>query len=154
MLAKPRRRLDINGRTAKFTPRPEFNACLDFEFLTVSAGTRRSAFDPLADMKVWIDGHPAGMKTGDAIHVFKGGSIQMLTDVSIDPACDVWAANNWNTMNAAASPDPVRPTSTLGWRFGHDGYLRRAARCSRRAWEWCASHSRLAAVRKSDRGAF
>jgi hypothetical protein len=25
-------------------------------------------------------GHPAGTKTGDAIHAFQGGSIQMLTD--------------------------------------------------------------------------
>jgi hypothetical protein len=53
-------------------------------------------------------GHPAGTKTGDAIHVFQGGSIQMLTDVSIDPAGNVWAANNWNSLNGAASPDPLR----------------------------------------------
>jgi hypothetical protein len=59
-------------------------------------------------------GHPAGTKTGDAIHVFKGGSIQMLTDVSIDPAGNVWAANNWNNLDAAAAPDPDRPTSTWG----------------------------------------
>jgi len=59
-------------------------------------------------------GHPAGTKTGDVIHVFKGGSIQMLTDVSVDPAGNVWAANNWNSLDAAASPDPYRPTSTWG----------------------------------------
>jgi hypothetical protein len=63
-------------------------------------------------------GHPAGTKTGDAIHVFKGGSIQMLTDVSIDPAGNVWAANNWNDLNGAASPDPARPTSTWGGGSG------------------------------------
>jgi hypothetical protein len=63
-------------------------------------------------------GHPAGTKTGDAIHVFKGGSIQMLTDVSIDPAGNVWAANNWNSLNGAASPDPFRPTSTWGGGSG------------------------------------
>jgi hypothetical protein len=63
-------------------------------------------------------GHPSGTKMGDAIHVFKGGSIQMLTDVSIDPAGDVWAANNWNDLNGAASPNPVRPTSTWGGGSG------------------------------------
>ncbi|MBY5406829.1 hypothetical protein [Rhizobium leguminosarum] len=63
-------------------------------------------------------GHPAGTKTGDAIHVFKGGSIQMLTDVSIDPAGNVWAANNWNDLNGAAAPDPNRPTSTWGGGSG------------------------------------
>ena len=46
----------------------------------------------------WVEpkGHPADTKTGDVIHVFRGGSIQMLPDVSIDPAGNVWAANNWN----------------------------------------------------------
>jgi hypothetical protein len=63
-------------------------------------------------------GHPAGTKTGDAIHVFQGGSIQMLTDVSIDPAGNVWVANNWNNLNGAASPDPFRPTSTWGGGSG------------------------------------
>ncbi|MGY4461183.1 hypothetical protein [Bradyrhizobium sp. LB13.1] len=63
-------------------------------------------------------GHPAGTKTGDVIHVFKGGSIQMLTDVSIDSAGNVWAANNWNDLNGAASPNPVRPTSTWGGGSG------------------------------------
>ena len=83
-------------------------------------------------------GHPAGTKTGDVIHVFKSGSIQMLTDVSIDPAGNVWAANNWNAPEAAASqirPPPSRlgaagrasPSSTA-WR----------PRCSRRAWARCA----------------
>jgi ethanolamine utilization protein EutQ (cupin superfamily) len=63
-------------------------------------------------------GHAAGIKTGDVIHVFKGGSIQMLTDTSIDPAGNVWAANNWNDLNAAAAPDPLRPTSTWGGGSG------------------------------------
>jgi hypothetical protein len=51
-------------------------------------------------------GHPADTKTGDVIHVFTGGSIQMLTDVSIDPAGNVWAANNWNVPDGAC---PLRP---------------------------------------------
>jgi hypothetical protein len=63
-------------------------------------------------------GHPAGTKAGDVIHVFQSGSIQMITDVSIDPAGNVWAANNWNSLEAAASPDPKRPTSTWGGGSG------------------------------------
>jgi hypothetical protein len=41
---------------------------------------------------------PAGMKTGDAISPpggYKGGGMQMLVDVSIDPAGNAWASNNW-----------------------------------------------------------
>ncbi len=63
-------------------------------------------------------GHPAGTKTGDVIHVFQSGSIQMITDVSIDPAGNVWAANNWNSLEAASSEDPVRRTSTWGGGSG------------------------------------
>ncbi|HTV47707.1 MAG TPA: hypothetical protein VMG59_04620 [Phycisphaerae bacterium] len=33
-------------------------------------------------------------------------------------AGDVWAANNWNNLNAVASPDPYRPTSTWGGGSG------------------------------------
>jgi len=63
-------------------------------------------------------GHPAGTKAGDVLHVFKGGSIQMLTDVAIDPAGDVWAANNWNDPRIATSSDPDRATSTWGGGSG------------------------------------
>ena len=63
-------------------------------------------------------GHPAGTKAGDLIHMFQSGSIQMITDVSIDPAGNVWAANNWNSLEAAANPDPTRPTSTWGGGSG------------------------------------
>ncbi|EXI74740.1 MAG: Streptogramin lyase [Candidatus Accumulibacter sp. SK-11] len=41
---------------------------------------------------------PPGMKTGDAISPsggWKGGGMQMLVDVSIDPAGNVWVSNNW-----------------------------------------------------------
>lgn len=63
-------------------------------------------------------GHPAGTKTGDVIHVFTGGNIQMLTDVSIDPAGNVWAANNWNAPDGAAGDPPAFPTSTWGGGSG------------------------------------
>jgi hypothetical protein len=60
------------------------------------------------------EGHPPGMKTGDVIHVFKYGSMQKFTDVVVDPAGDVWGANNWNSLNAIFSPDPEFYTSTQG----------------------------------------
>lgn len=63
-------------------------------------------------------GHPAGTKPGDVIHVFRSGSIQLLTDVSIDPAGNVWAANNWNDPRAAAEPDPPNRISTWGGGSG------------------------------------
>ena len=63
-------------------------------------------------------GHPAGTKAGDVIHIFQSGSIQMVTDVSIDPAGNVWVANNWNSLEAAAAKNPSRPTSTWGGGSG------------------------------------
>jgi hypothetical protein len=63
-------------------------------------------------------GHPAGMMTGDVIHVFQGGNIQMLTDVVIDPAGNVWAANNWNFPPAVLDDVPAQPTSTWGGGSG------------------------------------
>ncbi len=63
-------------------------------------------------------GHPASTKTGDVLHVFQSGSIQMITDVAIDPAGNVWAANNWNSLEGAASENPSRPISTWGGGSG------------------------------------
>ena len=63
-------------------------------------------------------GHPAGTKTGDAIHQFQSGSIQMITDVAVDPAGNVWAANNWNALEAVVADSPFRPTSTWGGGSG------------------------------------
>jgi hypothetical protein len=63
-------------------------------------------------------GHRADTKTGDVIHMFQSGSIQMITDVSIDPAGNVWAANNWNSLEAAAAENPSRATSTWGGGSG------------------------------------
>jgi hypothetical protein len=63
-------------------------------------------------------GHPAGMQAGDVVHVFQGGSIQMLTDVVVDPAGNVWAANNWNVLDAVLAETPAWPTSTWGGGSG------------------------------------
>ena len=63
-------------------------------------------------------GHPLGTKTGDVLHVFRSGSIQLLTDVAIDPAGDVWAANNWNHPKAAMASAPDPRFSTWGGGSG------------------------------------
>jgi hypothetical protein len=63
-------------------------------------------------------GHPAGTKPGDVIHVFESGGIQINTDVQIDPAGNVWSANNWNSVEAAMAKDPARATSTWGGGSG------------------------------------
>lgn len=65
-------------------------------------------------------GRTEGAKTGDVIHVFQSGSIQMVTDAVVDPAGNVWVANNWNVIDALDNPDPARPTSTKG---GGDGIV-------------------------------
>lgn len=46
---------------------------------------------------------PPGMKTGDRISPpggYKGGGMQLLVDVSIDPAGNVWVPNNWQDPKA------------------------------------------------------
>jgi hypothetical protein len=63
-------------------------------------------------------GHPKGTKPGDLIHFFQGGTIQIPTIGSIDPAGNLWVANNWNSVEAATSADPSRPTSTWGGGSG------------------------------------
>jgi hypothetical protein len=63
-------------------------------------------------------GHQAGTKPGDLIHVFTPGSLQILTDVAIDPAGNVWAANNWGSVEAVARPNPPSGISTRGGGSG------------------------------------
>jgi hypothetical protein len=68
-------------------------------------------------------GHPAGTKAGDVVHQFTGGTIQMLTDVVIDLAGNVWAANNWNSPGSSARRSPALSYLDLGRRVGFHGYL-------------------------------
>ena len=65
-----------------------------------------------------IGPHASGAKPGDVLHVFSGGSIQMLTDVAVDAAGNVWAANNWNVPGAVLDTNPAWPTSTWGGGSG------------------------------------
>jgi hypothetical protein len=41
-----------------------------------------------------------------------------VTDVSIDPAGNVWVANNWNSLEGAAFPNPPGRLSTWGGGSG------------------------------------
>jgi hypothetical protein len=63
-------------------------------------------------------GHPAGTKTGDLIHYFQNGKMTIPTIGLVDPAGNLWVANNWDSVEAAASPNPFRPTSTQGGGSG------------------------------------
>jgi hypothetical protein len=50
---------------------------------------------------------PPGMKTGDPISPpggYVGGGMSLLTDVGIDPAGNVWVADNWQTVEACFNP--------------------------------------------------
>jgi hypothetical protein len=42
----------------------------------------------------------------------------MLTDVVIDPAGNIWAANNWNNLDTVLADNPAYPTSTWGGGSG------------------------------------
>jgi hypothetical protein len=59
-----------------------------------------------------------GAQPGDVLHILTGGTIQMLTDVVIDPAGNVWAANNWNNVQTAVNDSLGEATSTWGGGSG------------------------------------
>ncbi len=70
---------------------------------------------------VRVETCPRGLKTGDPISPPSGyiGGLQIVTDVAVDPAGNVWVANNWDL--------PVRagftkvPPEALSTRFGGNG---------------------------------
>jgi DNA-binding beta-propeller fold protein YncE len=63
---------------------------------------------------------PPGMKTGDAISPPGGyvGGLQIITDVDIDPAGNLWVANNWDRPDQGFKKVPEYALST---RFGGNG---------------------------------
>ena len=63
---------------------------------------------------------PPGMKTGDPISPpagYKDGGMQMLVDVSIDPAGNVWASDNWQDPDSCYG----QPPEGLSTRCGGQG---------------------------------
>jgi DNA-binding beta-propeller fold protein YncE len=63
---------------------------------------------------------PPGAKTGDPISPPGGyiGGLQIITDVAIDPAGNVWVANNWDRPDEGFKKVPEPALST---RFGGNG---------------------------------
>jgi streptogramin lyase len=66
------------------------------------------------------DNCPPGKKTGDPISPAGGyiGGLQIITDVAVDPAGNVWVANNWDRPDEGMKEVPEPALST---RFGANG---------------------------------
>ena len=65
---------------------------------------------------------PPGMKTGDQISPpggYVGGGLQMLTDLAIGPAGDVWVMNNWQEIDSCFGA----PDEALSTRCGGQGVV-------------------------------
>jgi DNA-binding beta-propeller fold protein YncE len=59
---------------------------------------------------------PPGMKTGDPISPpggYVGGGMQLLTDIAVDPAGNVWVANNWQRPESCFNTASSEAQSTL-----------------------------------------
>jgi hypothetical protein len=63
---------------------------------------------------------PPGKKTGDPISPPGGhiGGLQIITDVAIDPAGNLWVANNWDMPDEGFKKEPAPALAT---RFGGNG---------------------------------
>jgi hypothetical protein len=60
---------------------------------------------------------PPGMKTGDPISPpggYVGGDMQMLTDIAIDPAGNVWVASNWQDGDKCFGKPPEAKSTLCG----------------------------------------
>ena len=60
-------------------------------------------------------GHPENTKVGDLVHQFQGASLQMISDVVVDPAGNVWAANGPNILNDTGSATPSNNSEDSGF---------------------------------------
>ncbi len=67
-----------------------------------------------------LESCPPGAKTGDPISPPGGyiGGLQIITDVAVDPAGNVWVANNWDRPDEGFKEVPEPALST---RFGGNG---------------------------------
>jgi streptogramin lyase len=67
-----------------------------------------------------LENCPPGAKTGDPISPPGGyiGGLQIITDVAIDPAGNLWVANNWDRPDEGLKKVPA---PTLATRFGGNG---------------------------------
>lgn len=63
-------------------------------------------------------GRTGAYETGEVIHTIHSGSIQMLTDVVVDQAGNIWCANNWNIPQTVMQAKPDPSFSTWGGGSG------------------------------------
>lgn len=63
-------------------------------------------------------GRTESFETGDVVHTIHSGSIQMLTDVVVDQAGNIWCANNWNDPGTVMQAKPNPAYSTWGGGSG------------------------------------
>jgi len=66
---------------------------------------------------------PPGVHTGQQISPpdgYVGGGLQMLTDIAVDPAGNVWAMNNWQDVDVCVTKPPPEALST---RCGGQGVV-------------------------------
>jgi hypothetical protein len=82
-----------------------------------------SAQSPIAVLcGVQTEHCPPGVHTGDQISPpggYVGGGLQMLTDIAVDPAGNVWAMNNWQDLDACIGT----PKEELSTRCGGQGVV-------------------------------
>jgi len=65
---------------------------------------------------------PPGVHTGGQIsppNGYVGGGLQMLTDIAVDPAGNVWAMNNWQDIDSCIGT----PSEALSTRCGGQGVV-------------------------------
>lgn len=65
---------------------------------------------------------PPGARTGDQISPpggYVGGGLQMMTDIAVDPAGNVWAMNNWQDIDSCIGT----PKEALSTRCGGQGVV-------------------------------
>ena len=65
---------------------------------------------------------PPGVHTGEQIsppNGYVGGGLQMITDVAVDPAGNVWAMNNWQDIDSCIGT----PSEALSTRCGGQGVV-------------------------------
>ena len=63
---------------------------------------------------------PEDKSTGDVIHIYESGIMQLNTDVIIDDAGNAWSANNWYDKNAVINKNYSARTSTFA---GGQGFV-------------------------------
>jgi hypothetical protein len=77
-----------------------------------------SASSPIVELcGVRTENCPPGMKTGDQISPpdgYTGGGMQMLTDILVDPAGNVWAMNNWQDIGSCIGTPPAALSTRCG----------------------------------------